>query len=52
MISGFTPVGSDAAAFSIGSAIVEVTDGRLTVDAIGGENTKINFISFVPVDSL
>lgn len=52
LISGFTPTGSDAAAFSTGSAIVEITDGSLTVDAIGGVNTKINFISFVPVDSL
>ena len=59
LISGFTPTGFDvngflpldAQAFSQGSSIVEVTDGSLTVDAIGGENTKINFISIVPVDA-
>ncbi|MEM8672981.1 MAG: hypothetical protein AAGF83_03770 [Cyanobacteria bacterium P01_G01_bin.67] len=60
LISEFTPIGSvengflpiGAQAFSTGSAIVEVDDGKLTVEAIGGENTKINFISFVPVDTL
>ena len=57
VISGFVPTGSvengflplDGQAFSSGTAIVEVTDGRLTVDAIGGENTKINYISIVEV---
>ncbi|MDX2302650.1 MAG: malectin domain-containing carbohydrate-binding protein [Microscillaceae bacterium] len=29
-------------AFKIGSAICEVSDGKLTLDAIGGQNTKIN----------
>ena len=60
LISGFTPTGEEvngflplgAQAFTTGSAIVEVEDGRLTVDAIGGENTKINFISIVAVDAL
>lgn len=60
LISGFTPTGDEvngflpvgAQAFTTGSAIVEVEDGRLTVDAIGGENTKINFISIVAVDGV
>ena len=60
LISGFTPTGDEvngflplgAQAFTTGSAIVEVEDGRLTVDAIGGENTKINFISIVAVDAV
>ena len=55
VVSGFTPVipevdGSlspGAEAFSTGTATVDVTDGRLTLDAIGGDNTKINFISIV-----
>lgn len=60
LISGFTPTGEEvngflplgAEAFTTGSAIVEVEDGRLTVDAIGGNNTKINFISIVAVDTV
>ena len=60
VISGFTPEGFEvngglplgAQAFDSGSAIVEVDDGRLTVDAIGGENTKINYISIVPIDTV
>ncbi|MEL7078564.1 MAG: hypothetical protein AAGM46_21900, partial [Cyanobacteria bacterium J06582_2] len=60
LISGFTPEGLEvngnlpigAQAFDEGSAIVEVDDGRLTVDAVGGENTKINYISIVPIDTL
>ena len=58
LISGFEPQGFevngslpvDGQAFSQGSGIVEVEDGKLTVDAIGGDNTKINYISIVPVD--
>ena len=60
LISGFVPTGSvengflplDGQAFATGTAIVEVTDGRLTVDAIGGENTKINYISIVEVGDI
>lgn len=32
-----------------GTATVDVTDGRLTVDAIGGTNTKLNFIEIKSV---
>lgn len=32
-----------------GTATVNVTDGRLTVDAIGGTNTKLNFIEIKSV---
>jgi len=60
IISGFTPTGLEtngflplgAEAFSTGTATVEVNDGRLTLDAIGGENTKINYISIVPVEDI
>ena len=57
VIPGFVPTGTaengflplDAQAFTTETAVVEVTDGKLTVDAIGGENTKINYISIVAV---
>ena len=49
-VNGGLPLGAQA--FESGSAIVEVDDGRLTVDAIGGENTKINYISIVPIDTM
>lgn len=58
LISDFTPIvlaennflPEDAQVFGTGSAIIEVDDGRLTVDAIGGENTKISYIAIAPVD--
>ena len=37
--------------FATGTITVDVTDGKLTLDAIGGENTKLNYISILPVDS-
>ncbi len=40
--------GSDAR-HTTGSATVEVTDGRLTIDQIGGTNTKINYLEVTPV---
>ena len=36
--------------FASATETVEVTDERLTVDAIGGENTKINYIDIKSVD--
>ena len=58
VISGFTPtpleddvLSLDGGAFTTGTATVKVDDGKLTIDAIGGENTKINYISIVPVES-
>jgi hypothetical protein len=46
-ISGFTP--SDESRFQTATRTVRVCDGRLTIDAIGGTNTKINYVeaSFV-----
>lgn len=35
--------------YKLASVKVNVTDGRLTVDAIGGTNTKINYINIVHV---
>ena len=48
--NGFLPLGEQA--FTTGTATVEVTDGRLTIDAIGGENTKINYVTIVPVEDI
>lgn len=45
-ISGFVPTSS--VRFKSGTAIVSVSDEFLTVDAIGGFNTKINWISIKP----
>ena len=50
-LSGFIPDSLSGNLFFTGRATVEVRDGRLTIDAIGGENTKIHYISIVPVDS-
>ncbi len=30
---------------------VEVTDGRLTIDAIGGQNSKFNFVEITPINT-
>ncbi|MEO7423868.1 MAG: Ig-like domain-containing protein [Fibrobacteria bacterium] len=45
VISNF--VGASAAEFKRDSTVVQVTDGRITVDAIGGQNTKLNYIHIV-----
>nr|WP_306270353.1 Ig-like domain-containing protein [Ornithinimicrobium sp. HY1793] len=42
--------GSDAR-HTEGTVVVEVLDGALTVDQIGGINTKINYIDIVPMSS-
>ena len=60
LISEFVPTGSEvngglplgAQAFTEATGTFEVSDGSLSVDAIGGENTKINYISIVPVDDV
>ncbi|MEO6095342.1 MAG: Ig-like domain-containing protein [Fibrobacteria bacterium] len=42
VISNF--VGKSGTQFKQDSTVVSVTDGRITVDAIGGANTKLNYI--------
>ncbi len=42
-VSGFVP--TSAGRFAQASTTVAVSDGRLTVDAIGGTNTKIDFLT-------
>jgi len=49
VISGFAP--SNGNLFRQATAEVDVSDGRLTVDAIGGKNTKINYLIIVTADS-
>ena len=46
-IANFQPTNSQK--FATGTATVEVSDGKLTVDALGGNNTKIDYIEFAPV---
>ncbi|WP_416443033.1 T9SS type A sorting domain-containing protein [Leeuwenhoekiella sp. A16] len=36
--------------YASGSAQIQVYDGKLTIDAIGGTNTKLNFIEIIPLD--
>ena len=49
-IAGFIPTEDEL--FTEVTTTVEVTDGKLTLDAIGGENTKLNFVEIVPEDSI
>ncbi|WP_162564279.1 MULTISPECIES: PA14 domain-containing protein [Microbacterium] len=52
VISGFVPSGVAGAngRHTIASKTVAVTDGALTLDAIGGTNTKIGFVDIEPID--
>ncbi len=49
IINNYVPTGQAGSAtrFTTGSATVSVNDGRLTVDAFGGFNTKINSLEIV-----
>lgn len=40
--------GSSSQEYKKASVVVEVSDGRLTVDAGGGTNTKINYVDITP----
>uniref|UniRef100_UPI0023ED937A PKD domain-containing protein n=1 Tax=Eudoraea chungangensis TaxID=1481905 RepID=UPI0023ED937A len=46
LVDRYTPVrvANDPEQFTTGSAVVSVEDGRLTLDATGGFNTKINYV--------
>jgi len=41
--------GSSSHKFELGTATVNVSDGKLTIDASGGTNTKINYLEFSKV---
>ena len=47
-IAGFTPVSADR--FLTATRTVNVSDGRLTIDARGGTNTKIDYVTVVSDD--
>jgi hypothetical protein len=49
VIAGFTP--SSSVKFASASRAVYVCDGRLTIDATGGSNTKLNYLDVTRVDS-
>ena len=51
VIAGFNPDELTSDRFSTGTVTVGVIDGRLTIDAIGGENTKLNYVSIVSLNS-
>lgn len=50
-IEGFTSTGANGAPtrHAHATVVVEVLDGRLTIDQIGGTNTKINFVDVEPL---
>lgn len=41
--------GSNTQKYQLNSSTVKVTDGKLTIDALGGFNTKINYLEIVPI---
>lgn len=51
-IDGFVPAGGAGSATRHKTATVEVVveDGRLTVDALGGTNTKIDYVDVATAD--
>ncbi|MGD1922160.1 MAG: hypothetical protein ACFCAD_26655, partial [Pleurocapsa sp.] len=49
-INGFVP--TDKERFATATTLVEVTDGKLTLYAIGGENTKLNFVEIAPANGV
>ena len=48
VISNFVPSGDNL--FSTATTVVGVDDGKLTIDAIGGENTKLNFVEIAMIE--
>jgi hypothetical protein len=47
-IPGFAP--SAATPFDSANATVTVADGKLTIDAVGGTNTKLDYVEIVAID--
>ncbi|MDX6414364.1 MAG: large repetitive protein, partial [Gaiellaceae bacterium] len=49
-IPGYVPTGASGSStrHKIVTVTVNVTDGRLTIDAIGGTNTKLDYVDVVP----
>lgn len=42
--------GSDAKQFQTATVTAQVSDGRLTIDALGGTNTKLNYLEVISAD--
>jgi hypothetical protein len=53
IVDGFVPSGANGSAtrHTTGKAVVNVSDGELTMDAIGGTNTKPNYVEISPTDA-
>ncbi|MBF9254589.1 Ig-like domain-containing protein [Pontibacter sp. 172403-2] len=49
-ITGFVP--TKTVKYRTGTVTVEVKDGKLTIDAAGGQNTKLNYVLVSPVPAL
>ncbi|MDB5060216.1 MAG: hypothetical protein JWP67_59 [Mucilaginibacter sp.] len=49
-ISDYTP--TTTVKYRTGTAKVSVTDGKLTIDATGGTNTKMNYLTFSPATTV
>ncbi|MBL4678619.1 MAG: T9SS type A sorting domain-containing protein [Mucilaginibacter sp.] len=49
-IADFT--GSASNKYKTATAVVQVNDGKLTIDATGGVNTKMNYITFEPATTV
>ncbi|WP_348525649.1 malectin domain-containing carbohydrate-binding protein [Litorihabitans aurantiacus] len=52
ILTAFTPSGAAGSntRHKVSTGTVTVTDGHLTIDPVGGRNTKIGFIDVVPTD--
>jgi hypothetical protein len=49
-ISDFTPSVSNK--YRSGTATVQISDGKITIDANGGVNTKMNYLTFAPFNAI
>ncbi|TWR28857.1 T9SS type A sorting domain-containing protein [Mucilaginibacter pallidiroseus] len=50
VIADFTPSSSNK--YRVATGLVQVTDGKLTVDAFGGTNSKLNYINIIPATTI
>jgi hypothetical protein len=48
-ISGFVPTSTQK--YKSGTVTVTVSDGKLTIDAVGGTNSKMNYVTIAPAPS-
>jgi fibronectin type 3 domain-containing protein/N-acetylneuraminic acid mutarotase len=52
-VSGFVPSGPNGSStrHAVATVTTTVSDGKLTIDAVGGTNTKLDFVDIAPVAS-